>query len=331
MRILATGSSGFIARFLIPQLLSMGHEVIGVDIRLGPQFGDGFHFIQGNILDPDILNGSMGPIDLVIHLAAEHKDFGVPDSLYHKVNVDGTVNLLRCATRCAVRKFLLFSSVAVYGTTSVPTYEGLMPSPDLPYGASKLLAERAVLEWTQVGGNRASIIIRPTVVFGPFNYANMYRLIQAVAKRRYITVGDGRNIKSVAYVENLTSATVFLIDRMKAGVDTFNYSDTPHFTTNELVRCIAGQLGLRVPLVRIPKALALTCALPFDALAKATGRDLPLTAKRIEKFTLATHHLAEKIRDQGYNQPYALEEGIHKTIEWYLQRSAARDSRPENA
>jgi nucleoside-diphosphate-sugar epimerase len=318
MRILVTGSSGFIARFLIPGLAARGHEVVGIDTRAGADFGDHFRFIHANILDEDAVNRAMQQVDLVVHLAAEHKDFGVAESLYHQVNVDGTDNLLRSAARSGVGKFVFFSSVAVYGESPVPTHEEQSPAPDSPYGKTKLLAERRIEEWGREDAGRQVVIVRPTVIFGPWNYANMYRLIESVAKRRYIGVGDGRNIKSVGYVENVTAATLFLVDRLKPGLELYNYADAPHLSTGELVRCIAHSLKVSVPFVRIPKPLALACAFPFDVVAKATGADLPLTAKRIDKFTSPTHHLAGKIRAIGYEPPYSLEEGIRKTVAWYV-------------
>ncbi|MGH3631096.1 MAG: NAD-dependent epimerase/dehydratase family protein, partial [Sciscionella sp.] len=157
MRILVTGSSGFIGRFLIPELIAKGHEVVGLDVRVGPEFGGSFCFIRGNILDAGVLGGAMDGIDLVIHLAAEHKDFGVTDGLYHEVNVEGTKNLLRCAAERAVGKFVFFSSVAVYGSSPIPTHEGLECSPELPYGKSKLLAEHALEEWTQTDRSRSVV------------------------------------------------------------------------------------------------------------------------------------------------------------------------------
>lgn len=319
MRILVTGSSGFIGRFLIPELIAKGHEVLGIDLRESPDFGAHFGFSQGDILDTALVGRLMAGVDLVVHLAAEHKDFGVTEEAYQRVNVEGTKNLLDCAAKRAVGKFVFFSSVAVYGSRAVPTHEELEGAPELPYGRTKLLAEREVKEWARQEPSRSAIMIRPTVVFGPFNRANMFRLIGAVAKGRYVSVGDGRNIKSVAYVENVTAATVFLIDRMSAGVKIFNYADSPHLATRDLVQAIAGALGVRVPVARIPKGLALLCALPFDAVAKLTGRDLPLTAKRIGKFTESTHHLAQKIRGEGYEPPFALETGIQRTVAWYLQ------------
>jgi nucleoside-diphosphate-sugar epimerase len=324
MRILVTGSSGFIARFLIPGLAAKGHEIVGIDSRAGPEFGDYFRLIRANILDDRAVDQAMPRVDLVVHLAAEHKDFGVPERLYHQVNVDGTDNLLRCATRHNVRKFVFLSSVAVYGESLVPTHEELAPAPELPYGRTKLLAEKRIEEWVKTDNDREVVIVRPTMVFGPWNYANMYRLIESVAKRRYIGVGDGRNIKSVGYVENVAAAALFLIDRMKAGVQVYNYADSPHLSTRELVRCIAANLHISVPFLRIPKSMALACALPFDVLAKATGKDLPLTANRIDKFTRPTHHLAEKLRTAGYEPPYGLVKGIQKTVAWYLDMASRR-------
>ena len=319
MRVLVTGSSGFIARFLIPALTARGDEVVGIDTRAGNDFGPHFRFVEADITNEGAVDRAMQQVDLIVHLAAEHKDFGVTERLYYQVNVEGTDNLLRAAARYGVGRFVFFSSVAVYGSSAVPTHEKLTPTPDSPYGKTKFLAEERIEEWVKARGERGVVIVRPTVVFGPWNYANMYRLIEAVARRRYTGVGDGSNIKSVAYVENLTDAALFLIDRLKPGIQIYNYADSPHMSTRDLVRCIAASLQVRVPVIRIPKALALACAFPFDVIAKLTGKDLPLTAKRIRKFTSPTHHLAEKIRAAGYQPAYRLEGGIGKTVAWYLQ------------
>jgi nucleoside-diphosphate-sugar epimerase len=317
MNILVTGSSGFIARFLIPALAARGHAVVGIDKRQGPAYGDYFRFVHGNILDEGAVDNAMQQTELVIHLAAEHKDFGVPESLYYQVNVDGTETLLQRASRHGVHKFVFFSSVAVYGDRPTPTNEALLPAPDSPYGKSKLRAEQRINAWAEQASDRHAVIVRPTVIFGPYNYANMYRLIQSVARRRYIGVGDGGNIKSIAYVENVAAAALYLMDRMKPGVEIYNYADSPHMTTLDLVACIARNLQVKLPSIRIPKPLALACALPFDIVAKATKMDLPLTAKRIGKFTNPTHHQAEKILQAGFTAPYSLVEGIKRTTAWY--------------
>jgi len=318
MKVLVTGSSGFIARFIIPGLAARGHSVVGIDKRPGPSFGEYFRFVHGNILDERTVASAMQGTEVVIHLAAEHKDFGVPESLYYQVNVDGTEALLQSASRLAIEKFIFFSSVAVYGNQPIPTYEGLAPAPESPYGKSKLLAEKRIEAWVERDSSRQAAVVRPTVIFGPHNYANMYRLIQSVARRRYVGVGDGSNIKSIGYVENVAQAALYLMDQLKPGMEIYNYADSPHLATRDLVASIARNLQMKVPSLRIPKPLALACAFPFDVVARTTGVDLPLTAKRIDKFTSPTHHEAQRILATGFNPPYSLEEGIRKTAEWYL-------------
>jgi len=329
MNILVTGSSGFIARFLIPALGAKGHRVVGIDKREGPAYGNYFRFVHGNILDRGAVERAMADAELVLHLAAEHKDFGVSEALYHQVNVDGTENLLQHASAGQIRRFIFYSSVAVYGDRLTPTHEALAPAPSSPYGQSKFLAEQRVQAWAAQAADRSAVMLRPTVVFGPNNYANMYRLIQSVQKGRYVGVGDGGNIKSIGYVENVVAATVFLMDRMTSGVSIYNYADSPHMTTQALVTSIARNLGVKVPAIRVPKPLALACAFPFDIVARVTKRDLPLTAKRIAKFTNPTHHEAENIRLAGFAAPYSLEDGIRKTIEWYGRRQYARPSQEQ--
>lgn len=333
MNILVTGSSGFIARFLIPALAAKGHAVIGIDKRPGPAFGDYFRFVHGNILDDGAVDSAMPDVDLIIHLAAEHKDFGVPESLYHQVNVDGTENLLQHASRRQIHNFVFFSSVAVYGDSRIPTDETLAPAPDSPYGKSKLLAEQRIEAWAGEAPERKGVIVRPTVIFGPYNYANMYRLIQSVARRRYVGVGDGANIKSVGYVENVAAAALFLMERMEPGVEIHNYADSPHMPTADLIACIARSLRVKVPSLRIPKPLALACALPLDVIARATKKDLPLTAKRIAKFTNSTHHQADKILRAGFAPPFSLEAGIQRTIAWYTadQQTPSREAMGSDA
>lgn len=328
MNILVTGSSGFIARFLIPALAARGHAIIGIDKGIGPAFGDYFRFVHANILDDDVIDRAMADVDLIIHLAAEHKDFGVPESLYYQVNVDGTEKLLQHASRHQIRNFIFFSSVAVYGDSRVPTNEALAPAPESPYGKSKLLAEQRIEAWVAQAPERKGVIVRPTVIFGPYNRANMYRLIQSVARRRYVGVGHGANIKSIGYVENVAAAALFLMERMKPGIEIYNYADSPHMRTRDLIACLAKGLRVKVPSLRIPRPLALACAFPLDLVAKATSKDLPLTAKRIAKFTDSTHHQADKILRVGFAPPYSLEAGIQRTIAWYTadQRTRSQEA-----
>jgi len=75
--ILITGNAGFIGKYLTTSLLKAGAEVKGIDIRPRRDSEKGFIQIDGNILDKELVRQNMTGIDCIIHLAAEHKDFGI--------------------------------------------------------------------------------------------------------------------------------------------------------------------------------------------------------------------------------------------------------------
>jgi nucleoside-diphosphate-sugar epimerase len=316
--ILITGNAGFIGKYLTSALLEKGHDVRGIDIRPRMDTLRGFKQIDGNILDKNIVRQSMAGIDCVIHLAAEHKDFGITEADYFRVNEQGTKVLLEEASNVGIKKFIFYSSVAVYGAQSNTT-EDTTPAPNNPYGASKLAAERLVTAWAKEDSTRTAIIIRPTVVFGAHSKANIFRLIRQVCDGRFIMVGNGENIKSIAYVENLADATTFLMERCSSGVNILNYADEPHLKTHELVALIRKVSGRKSLKFHIPLNLAVTVGKTFDVLGKVTGKDYSITGARMKKFATPTYHKAEKIRALGFTVQYSIEEGLNKNISWYKQ------------
>jgi GlcNAc-P-P-Und epimerase len=320
--ILLTGNVGFIGKYLTNVLLGKGHGVRGLDVRPQADAQDGFTQINGNILDKNIVKQSMTGIESIIHLAAEHKDFGITEEDYFKTNLDGTKILLNAATEAGVKKFIFYSSVAVYGDQSSTTEE-TTPRPANPYGASKLAAEKEIIKWAEEDRSRMAIIIRPTVVFGPNNRANIFRLIKQVCDGTFLMVGRGENIKSIAYVENLVDATIYLLDRCSAGINIVNYADEPHLQTKELVNLIGRIAGRRPNNFFIPLSFASAGGFGFDILGKITGIDFPITAARMKKFTVSTYHRAERIRSLGFKPKYSIEEGLKRNVEWYFGQKKA--------
>jgi nucleoside-diphosphate-sugar epimerase len=320
--ILITGNAGFIGKYLTSDLLEKGSTIRGIDIRPRKDILNGFAQIDGNILDRNIVRQSMDDVDTIIHLAAEHKDFGITEADYFRVNEQGTKVLLEEASDANIKKFTFYSSVAVYGAQSNTTEE-TPPAPNNPYGASKLAAERLVTAWAKEDSTRIAIIIRPTVVFGANSKANIFRLIHQVCDGRFIMVGNGKNIKSIAYVENLVDATLYLMERCSPGTNIYNYADEPHLQTKDLVNLIGMIAGRKPSQFYIPLNLAIAGGIGFDLLGKTTGIDFSVTSARMKKFTMSTHHRAERIRSLGFIPKYSIEEGLKRNVEWYLGKKKA--------
>lgn len=318
MKVLITGDSGFIGSFLTKKMKHEGFDVVGIDINQQKKYQLNYPYIVGNILDTDVLDSCMQGVECIIHLAAEHKDFGISKEQYYAVNEQGMKSLLAVADKYGVKKFLFFSSVAVYGDNQ-PSNELTEPKPVNHYGGSKLAGEKVLLRWAKEKNDRSAVILRPAVVFGPSNKANIYRLIKMVCDKKFVWIGDGNVVKSIAYVENVVDATLFLLKGMQPGIEIFNYSDEPHLTTEALVQLIAEKAKVKVPNVKIPIAPVKFATKLFDLFAAVTKKDIPITSARILKFNTATEHHSRKIRELGFHPQHSMEYGIEQYVRWYFE------------
>jgi GlcNAc-P-P-Und epimerase len=315
MAILLTGASGFIGSHfhnVLPQ-----KDFINLDL-VEPTFNYQSTFIKGDIRnESDIVKAVSGKgIKSIISLAAKHHDFGVGHDEYFDTNEDGTRLICKVATEFNINEIIFYSSVAVYGIREEISTEALEPKPDSPYGESKLAGEKVLIKWAAEKPERKVLIIRPTLVFGKNNMANMRNLIKQIDSGLYFHLGKADNIKSIAYVENLVQATLFLKERIKPGVAIYNYADEPQLTTRQISTVIAESLNKKIRL-SVPKTLGVMMGLPFDIIIKLTGKNLPISTARIKKLGTATHHSAKKVFSEGFQPRYSTTEGLKKMVDWY--------------
>jgi GlcNAc-P-P-Und epimerase len=313
--ILLTGGSGFIGSHFhnfIPN-----KEVINLDIQ-EPSFPHHSTFIKGDIrVEADVRRAVQNNnIKTIISLAAKHHDFGIGHDEYFDTNEDGTKVLCNVASEFNIDEIIFYSSVAVYGIREEISTEDMLAIPDSPYGASKLAGEKVLEKWASGDPSRKVLIIRPTLVFGPNNMANMRNLIRQIDSGLYFHLGNAKIVKSIAYVENLIKATLYLKESMRPGVSIFNYADEPQLTTREISNIIAGELNKKIKLT-IPKTIGVMMGIPFDILIKLTGKNFPISSSRIKKLGTQTYHSAEKLFRVGFKPPYSTIDGLKKMVEWY--------------
>lgn len=309
-----TGASGFIGSHFHEALDN--NQMVNFDLK-DPIFSHSSRYIKGNIRDFQTLNNAVNEskCDTIIALAAEHKDFGILEDEYFLTNEMGTENICKAASNAGTKKIIFYSSVAVYGANKVPSDENMEPNPNLPYGKSKLAGEKVLEKWYEEDNSRCVIIIRPTVVYGERNVANMFRLIMQIKAGRFFNIGKGDNVKSLAYCKNLVEATLFLKDRINNGFNIFNYSDEPQLTSKEITQIISNKLVMKEP-ISLPFGLLYLFGLPFDFLIKITGKDLPISTNRIDKLRTQTFHQAKKIVEFGFKPKYDNKEGIARMVDW---------------
>ncbi len=315
MAVLLTGGSGFIGSHFHRVLKQ--EAIVNLDLE-EPKFPYSSTFVRGDIRKESDIERAVGSreISSIVSLAAKHHDFGIGHDEYFDTNEDGTAKICNVASAHGIKEIVFYSSVAVYGIRDEVSTETMEPMPDSPYGASKLAGEKVLEKWAAADKDRKVLIIRPTLVFGPNNMANMRNLIRQIDSGLYFHLGAAANVKSIAYVENLVNATLFLKDAMKPGVAIYNYSDEPQLTTREISTVIAGGLNRKIR-ITIPKTLGIMMGMPFDIAIKLTGKNLPISSSRIKKLGTSTHHSAKKIFSTGFKPEYTTIQGLTKMVDWY--------------
>ena len=301
------GATGFIGGYL--QAVLQGR---GLPLKLFDKAFDEtcLHWDVTEPLENDELKG----VNTIINLAAEHRDDVEPKSKYYDVNVRGAVNVCDAAREAGVNRIIFTSSVAVYGFAPPGTDETGMCNFFNEYGRTKLLAEDVYRQWQNEDPLvRSLVIVRPTAVFGAGNRGNVHNLINKISKKRFIMLGNGENVKSIAYVENVVAFLAHCLSSA-AGVRVHNYIDIPELTMKSLVDVIHKQL-FSIPFDgwRLPAWMSVFAGWMFDAGAIMLQRPLPVSGIRVRKF-MATTQFSSNVSEFGFIAPYDCVDGLIKTI-----------------
>jgi nucleoside-diphosphate-sugar epimerase len=316
MNISLIGASGFVGTRLIELLKQQGNHTLRNIDKSQSRFYPEITTIA-DVRDKEKLKILLQGQDVVVLLAAEHRDDVSPASLYYDVNVEGTRNVLEAMETCGVKRIIFTSSVAVYGLNKNNPDEKYPADPFNHYGKSKWQAEEVLREWYHKNSqNRNLNILRPTVIFGERNRGNVYNLLKQISAGKFLMVGRGNNVKSMAYVGNVVAFIHFLICEKTTGYQVFNYVDKPDFTTNELVKHVGNVLQKHSPTLHVPYWIGLSGGYCFDVLAFVTRKKLPISSVRVKKFCATTKFDAQAAHSSGFQAPYSLGEGLERTLNY---------------
>jgi len=306
VRIVVTGGAGFIGANLCRRLLghpAVGEVVVVDDLSTGLRSNlDGLDvaFVEGSILDADLLDEVLTGAASVVHLAARPS---VPRSLAdpvasHTVNATGTVEVLEAARRAGGIHCVVASSSSVYGATpTLPKSEDLPTRPLSPYAASKLATEACALAWGHSFGLPV-LALRFFNVFGPLQPAGhayaavVPAFVSAALDGRPLPVhGDGTQSRDFTFVDTVTAVLTDAVVRRVASPEPVNLAFGTRTTLVELIRLLAGILGRELPVEHRPPR-------PGDvAHSQADDRRLRALFPDVE--------------------PVPLPEGLRATVAWF--------------
>ncbi len=316
MNVTMIGASGFVGTRLLGLLKESGenYQLKNIDLQPSHFFND--LTIIGDVRNQEQMDKELAGSDIVILLAAQHRDDVSPISLYYDTNVGGMEKTLKAMEKNGVKRIIFFSSVAVYGLNKKNPDEDHPKDPFNHYGKSKWQAEQVLQEWHKTHPDWNVNIIRPTVIFGERNRGNVYNLLKQISSGKFLMVGNGNNKKSMAYVGNIVAFVKYMIDKCTTGYNVFNYIDKPDFTTNDLVNHVEKVLGKHIPSTHFPYWLGMFGGYCFDLLAFITRKKLTISSVRVKKFCATTEFNATKVQKTGFKPPYTLGEGLARTLEF---------------
>jgi GlcNAc-P-P-Und epimerase len=309
-KITVIGGSGFVGTYLCRQLELKKQDFEIIDLKMSNQFPERCKIADVREIDTlrDKITG-----DLIVHLAAVHRDDIRDNSEYQKTNVDGTKNIALVCEEMGINKIVFTSTVAVYGFAEPGTDETGAINPFNEYGRTKFDAEEKLRAW-QVKGENSLIIIRPTVIFGSGNRGNVFNLLNQIASGKFLMCGKGENKKSMAYIGNVVAfLETCITTNQNYGV--YNYVDTPDLTMNKLVSLVrillTGKDGVGL---RMPHWFAILLGIIADAISFLISKNLPISRIRVKKFASTTEFLSAKSNLDNFVAPYDIIEGIEHTL-----------------
>lgn len=318
MRIALVGGSGFIGTRLAKMLIEKGLDFIIIDKNKSKTFPG--KWLSADVRNIVSLRLTLKGCDCIVNLAAEHRDDVTPVSLYDEVNVNGAQNICEVADELGIKKIIFTSSVAVYGFTEKETDESGSINYFNDYGRTKLLAEEKFKTWYRQGNGKSLAIIRPTVVFGEGNRGNVYNLFHQIISGRFFMIGNGRNKKSMIYVENIAALLMKALEL--EGYFLTNAVDKPDLTMNELVRLVNQCTKKEETIgIRIPQPVGMLGGYAFDLLSKMTGKKFNVSSVRIKKFCSSTQFASKNMGKINFESPVSLEEGLKRTLTFEFGKS----------
>jgi nucleoside-diphosphate-sugar epimerase len=284
--------------------------------------------VQGDVRCPEDLKafcrGAEG--EVIFHCAGiVHPKLFVRD--FYEVNVKGTQNLLRAAQEAGVRRVVVLSSNSPIGNNPHRDHRFDETSPYNPYmnyGRSKMRMELAVREF-QARGQIETVILRPTWFYGPDQPQRQTSFFRMIKNGGAPILGDGENMRSMVYVDNLCQAVLLCEHNPLANGQTYWVADRRPYSMNEIIdtveRLMEQEFGLAVAhkRLRLP-VIAGDFAHFCDSLIQGIG----LYQQEVHVLSEMKHTIACSIekaqRELGYAPMIELEEGMRRSLSWCMKK-----------
>jgi dihydroflavonol-4-reductase len=321
---LVTGATGHVGNVLVRKLLERGEKVRALILPGESResiSGLNVEAFEGDVLILDSVFESMQGIKGIFHLAGVISIMPGANQFVHKVNVDGTKNILRAAIEKGIGKLIYTSSIhAIQRVEKGVIDETLSYDMENPYGAydrSKAEATMEVLNAARAG--LEAVVVCPTGVIGPYDFRGsmMGAVIHDAAAAKPTLYVDGAY--DFVDVRDVADGLIAAAENGKRG-ESYILSGQK-ITVRYLLETVREITGKNFFQMRIPFDLAKFASLftpMYYQLANSTPRFTPYSLEVLQSNSNISH--AKATRELGYS-PRSLYESIKDTVKWFLEKN----------
>jgi len=308
------GGTGFIGSHLAQTLARENRAATIFLCDIAPprpafKFDDRVCYVPADVRKPIAAPDLPEAVDLVVNLAAIHREPGHELHEYYETNLLGAENVCEFAERTNCRNLIFTSSIAPYGPSEAEKTEESIPTPVSAYGGSKLAAEKIHIGWQRADKGRRLVIVRPGVVFGPGEGGNVSRLVKATIRRYFLYMGNRQTRKAGGYVKELAYTMLWALDRLpeSGGVLLYNFSMAKTPTVEEYVETACRVAGIQRYVPMVPYPLLLAASYGIEAVTRPLGIKQPVSPVRIRKLVRSNNIQPAVLLREGYQYRYDLE------------------------
>ncbi len=282
------------------------------DIRpLEGTYPDSVRFVELDVRKP--IDFDPGVVDKgrswVFNLAAIHREPGHEYHEYFDTNIPGSEHVNAFAERTGIENILFTSSIAPYGRSLEPRTERSPLYPETAYGISKALAEKIHQRWLAASPSRRLIIVRPSVIFGPRDPGNVYRMVKALKKGSFVLPDGGRIVKAYGYVYGLVESMMFTMAKTERLI-IYNYAENPLLTLREMTAVVKDKFGYTRPVISLPTWILAVLARVLQGVSALTGKKSDIHPTRVRKAGFPTHIVPSYLIEAGFPFRYEFRQAL---------------------
>lgn len=323
IKVLVTGTTGFIGKHLSRKLAERGYTVHAIyrsDKKISGMQHPNIIFFRGDITDTESLSAAMKGCEYVFHLAAYAKVWARNKNTFEEINYQGTINVLNTAIKENVKKVVITSTAGVFGPSENESPVDEITVRSIPcfteYERTKELTD------TLIRVKYSSLInvctVCPTRVFGPgeLSAANsVTRMIHLYISGKFHWLpGNGRAIGNYVYVDDVAEGILLALEKGRSGECYILGGENVSFTG--FFEEISRLTGSSYRLFSVPVFLLIFISRIMKLLADIFHLPPLITPGWVRKYSYNWIVSSQKARNELEYQPVSFKEGLQATLMW---------------